>query len=431
MSLTGAQVLTAFSIFLDDYFASTSTSAGTSTTVVDTTLQRYGEKANEEAFVRLTEDSTTPGNIYLVRRVTGFTGNTLTIAPAFPQAVESGKDYELHRWDPAKKFRALDRARILAFPQVANIIVNETLTSDGFSTELTIPSAIRRGPSQVWVEQPLSPSISWNLLTNPNLTSMSSWTASSVTTATYTRTANDHIVPKLEPSCVKLTSGGASGYIAQAMSASIAASMAGRRVSAGAWVYSRTAGSLVRIVDDSGTLASSTAHAGGGWEFLQVSGNVTGTNATTLEIRILPVTNNAVFVERAFLGQVDRISLDYKTLLPRDGIHRDDDDAKLYLKYPAPRGHQYRLVGRTPITSLGTDLTTQTQTSMEIAEADQDLLLATAARILLTWEGMSSGEIEKNFPMLAIVEGRFKELQEDWRRRYPRGGYIDTWASDR
>ena len=431
MSLTGTQLLLAFSQFIDDSFVSTSTSAGTTSTVVDTTLQRFGEKANEEAFVRLTEDSGTPGNIYLVRRVTGFTGNTLTVAPVFPQAVETGKDYELHRWDPAKKFRALDRARILAFPQVANIVVNETLTSDGYSTELTIPSAIRRGPSQVWAEQPLSPSISWNLLTNPNLTSTTAWTLSSSTGATYTRTVNDHVVPKLEPSCVKLTSSGATGYIAQAMSAAIAAAMAGRRVSGGAWVYSRTAGSLVRIVDDSGTLASSTAHAGGGWEFLQVSGNVTGTNATTLEFRILPVTNNAVFVERAFFGQVDRISLDYKTLVPRDGIHRDDDDAKLYLKAPAPRGYQYRLVGRTPITALGTDITSQTTNTMEVSEADQDLLLATAARILFTWEGMSSGEIDKTFPMIAVVESRFKELQEDWKRRYPRAGYIDTWASDR
>lgn len=430
MSLTGAALLTAFSVFIDDYFASTSTSAGTTTTVVDTTLQRFGEKANEEAFVRLTEDSGTPGNIYLVRRVTGFTGNTLTIAPAFPQSVETGKDYELHRWDPAKKFRALDRARILAFPQVANIIVNETLTSDGYSTELTIPSAIRRGPSQVWAEQPLSPSISWNLLTNPNLTSIDGWTRAGVTAATYTRTVNDHVVPKLEPSCVKLTSG-SSGYIYQNMSTTIAAAMAGRRMSAGAWVYSRTAGSLVRITDDSGALASSTAHGGTGWEFLQVSANITGTNATTLRPEIHPVTNNAVFVERAFFGQVDRISLDYKTLVPRDGIHRDDDDSRLYLKYPASRGHQYRLVGRTPITALGTDITTQTTNTMEVSEADQDLLLATAARILFTWEGMSAGEIDKTFPMIAVVESRFKELRTDWARQYPRSGFIDTWASDR
>jgi len=431
MALTGAATLTAFSQFLDDYWSSVSTSAGTSTTLIDTVLQRFGEKANEEAFVRLIEDSATPGNIYLVRRVTGFTGSTLTVAPAYPQAVASGIDYELHKWDPAKKFRALDRARILAFPQVANIVVNETLTSDGYSTEITIPSAIRRGPAQVWAEQPLSPTINWNLLVNPHLNSLTSWTATSVTAAVYTRTTNDYIVPKIEDSCVKLTSGGATGYITQATSATIAAAMAGRRVSAGAWVYSRTAGSLVRIVDDSGTLASSSAHGGTGWEFLQVSGNVAGTNATTLAIRILPTTNNAVFVERAFFGQVDRISLDYKTLIPRDGIHRDDDDARLYLKYPAPRGYQYRIVGRTPITALGTDLTTQTTNTMEISEADQDLLLATAARILFTWEGMSSGEIDKTFPLIAVSEARFKELQIDWARKYPRAGVIDSWVSDR
>lgn len=429
MSLTGQQLLTALSIFLDDYWASTSTSAGTTTTVVDTALQRFGEKANEEAYIRITEDSTTPGNIYLIRRITSFTGSTLTFAPVLPQAVESGKDYELHRWDPAKKFRALDRARILAFPQVANIIVNEALTSDGYSTEITIPSAMRKGPAQVWAEVPLSPNVTWNLLSNPNLASMTGWTATSVTAAVYDRSANDQVVPKLENSCIKLTSG-ASGYISQSLSATLAAAMAGRRVSAGAWVYSRTSGATVVIVDDSGTLATSTTHGGAGWQFLQVSGNVTGTNATTLTMRIVPSTNNATFVERAYFGQVDRISLDYKALMPRDGIHRDDDDAMLYLKYPAPRGYQYRIVGRTPVSALGTVASTQVTNTMEVSETDQDLLLATAARILLTWEGMSAGEIEKAFPLIAVAEQRFKELEKDWRRSYPRAGSVDFWGSD-
>lgn len=424
MSLTGAQLLVAFSQFLDDYWSSSTTSAGSTTTAVDTTLQRFGEKANEEAFLRIIEDSGTPGNLYLVRRITNFTGSTITFAPALPQSIESGKDYEIHRWDPAKKFRALDRARILAFPQVANIVVNETLTSDGYTTEVDIPSAIRRGPAQVWVEQPLSPTVSWNLLTNPHLNSTTGWTATSVTAAVYTRTINDHVIPKLEDSCIKLTSG-ASGNLSQSTSATIAASMAGRRMSFGAWVYSRTAGCTVSITDDSAA-STSTTHGGSGWEFLQVSRNITGANATTLTVKINPLTNNAVYVERAFFGQVDRISLNYKTLLPRDGIHRDDDEARLYLKYAAPRGRQYRIVGRTPITSLGTDITTQNTLTTEVSEQDQDLLLATAARILLTWEGMSSGEIEKSFPMIAVAEARFTELKEDWSRRYPRAGYVQV-----
>lgn len=424
MSLTGAELLRYFSEFLDDYWTSTSTSAGTTTTLVDTALQRFGEKANEEAFLRITEDSGTPGNLYLVRRVNNFTGSTLTFAPALPQSVESGKDYEIHKWDPAKKFRALDRARILAFPQVAKIVVDETVTSDGHTTELDIPASIRRGPAQVWAEEPLSPSVDWNLLTNPQLASATGWTATLSTVAVYTKTAQDNLVPKLEQSCLKL-SGSASGYISQSLSTTLAAAMANRRMSFGVWMYAQTAGGKVGITDDNATVYSDT-HSGNGWEFLQVSKVIYGTNATLLRASIHPMTANAVFVERAFFGQIDRISLSYRILIPREGVHRDDNDARLYLKNPAPRGYQYRMVGRTPITSLGTNATTQNTNTMEVDEEDMDLLLATAARILLTWEGMSSGEIEKTFPMVAIAEQRFKELQTDWARRYPKSGYIQV-----
>jgi hypothetical protein len=423
MSMTGEALLTAFSEFLNDLWSSTTTALGSATTLTDSALQRFGDKANEEAFIRFTEDSGTPGNIYLIRRTSRFLTDTFTFAPAVPQAVESGKDYQVHRWDPEKKFRALDRARILAFPQVAKIVVDETMTSDGESIELPIPSAIRKGPAQVWYESPISPSVSWNILTNPELLTSSGWTATSVTAATYGRQTSDELVPKMEDSCVKLTSG-ALGSLNQPLGATVAARYAGRRVSFGAWVYSRTAGCTVSITDDAAT-STSAAHGGLGWQFLTVSRDVSGTNATTLTPKINPLTNNAVFVERAYFGQVDRIVVPYTNgPLHRNGIHRNDDDANLYLKRPAPRGYQYRLVGRTPVTALGTNTTTQTTNTMEVTEADQDLLLATAARILLTWEGMASGDIDKLFPQIAAAEARFNEMKTDWQRRYPRSGFV-------
>lgn len=423
MSTTGEALLTAFSEFLDDLWSSTTTSAGTTTTLTDSALQRFGDKANEDAFVRFTEDSTTPGNLNLIRRISRFSTDTITFAPATPQGVETGKDYQIHRWDPAKKFRALDRGRILAFPQVANIVVDETVTSDGESTEITIPTSIRRGPAQVWQESPLSPSVSWNILTDPELKTSTGWTATSVTAATYARQTTDFLIPRLEDSCVKLTSG-AAGSLNQPLGATAAARYAGRRVTFGAWVYSRTSGCTVSITDDAAT-GTSSAHSGLGWQFLQVSRNVDGANATTLTPKINPLTNNAVYVERAFFGAVDRISLSFPTLISRHGVHRDDDDAKVWLKKPAPRGYQYRFIGRTPVTALGTNATTQATNSMEVSEADQDLLLASAARILLTWEGMSSGDMEAKFPQIAVAETRFRELSADWKRRYPRAGFIE------
>lgn len=422
MTLTGEQLLTALSVFLDDSWDSTTTSAGSTTTLTDTTLQRFRENANEESFIRFTEDSTVAGNLYLVRRINNFTGSTLTFGPATPQTVETAKDYQIHRWDPAKKFRALDRARILAFPQVAKIVVDETVTSDGHSTELTIPTSIRRGPAQVFYEDVLSPQSYWNLLTNPTLRDSTGWTATSVTASTYTGLVTDLLIPRHETSCVKLLTG-ASGNIAQSLGATAAAAYAGRRMSFGAWVYSRTAGCTVSITDDSAT-STSTTHGGLGWQLLTVSRDIAGTNATTLTVKINPLTNNAVYVEHAFFGAIDRIPQTYTNLVPRKGIHRDDDDTNLYLQYAAPKGRQYRMVGRTPVTALGTTVATQPTNTMEVGENDQDLLIATAARILLTWEGMSSGEIEKMYPQIAVAEHRFKEMVEDWKRRYPQSGFV-------
>lgn len=423
MARTGAQLERALSEFLDDSWSSSSDGAGSTTTLVDSALKRFGDRALEEGFIRFTEDSTTPGNIWLVRRVTRFVTDTATFSPAVPQAVETAKDYEFHRWDPAQKFAALDRARILAFPQVAKIVVDETYTSDGESAEVPIPTSIRRGPAQVYYEEPLSPTARWNILTNPQLKTATSWTATSVTAATYARTANDLLVPRIEDSCVLLTSG-ASGSLNQPLGATVAARYAGRRMSFGAWVYSRTAGCTVSITDDSAT-STSTAHSGLGWEFLTVSRNIAGTNATTLTVKINPLTNNAVFAERAFFGQIDRLSTPFPNgPMQRLGVHRDSDDANLYLKRPAPRGYQYRLVGRTPVTALGTTAATQVTNSMEINEEDQDLLIATAARVLLTWKGMSTGEMDKQYPQIAAAEQRFKEMRADWSRRLPRGGFI-------
>jgi hypothetical protein len=423
MTLTGADLLEALSEALDDLHQSTTTGAGSTTTLVDSTLAKFGDRANEEAFVRLTEDSAVAGNIWLVRRITRFVTDTLTLDSAVPQIIDTGKDYEIHRYDPRKKFRALDRARILAFPQVAKIVVDETLTSDGTNTQLAIPTSIRRGPAFVWSEEPLDPQIRWNLLTNPRLNSLDGWTASSTTASLYQRTANDFVIPRHEDYCTKLVG---NGTYRQSLGSTLAAAAAGRRASVAAWVYSRYATPTVTVIDDSGTIITSNTHGGAGWQFLTGSATITGTNATTLTVSINTGTANAVFVERVWFGFVDAIKTDYPHPVRRRGTHRDEDEAFLRIRAAVPRGYQYRLEGRTPVTALGETAATQVTNTMEVSETDQDLIIYTAMRILLTWEGMGTGEMEARYPEIAAAEARFKELEEDWKRRYPQSGYLDS-----
>lgn len=428
MSLTGNQLIVALSQFIDDYWASVTTTAGSTTTLTDSALAQFGEKATEEAFVRLTTDSAVAGNLNQVRRVTTYLSGTMTVAPAFPQSVATAITYELHRYDPAAKFRALDRARILAFPQVAKIVEDETLTSDGLTTELEVPDSIRRGPAQVYVEVPLPPSVRWNIIpeTSNKLTSITGWTlGANATASTYTRGEHDLIIPRLENSCLKVKTTGTS-TLTMAFGATAAATYAGRKMTFGVWIYDTNDGTTVSILDDS-TTTTSAQHQGRGWEFIQVSRDVDAINATTLTVRINYGSGHTTFAERAYFGNTGKIDNQYQQgPMPRKGVYRDDSHAILMLDRPAPRGFQYRLVGRTPVTALGTTLATQATNTMEVSETDQDLLLATAARILFTWAGMSTGELDQALPQISLTEQRFKELKTDWERKYPRMSFIDV-----
>ena len=68
MALTGSVLLAGFSRFIEDHWAGTTTSAGAAdgTTLVDTSLRRYGEDAWRDFYVRPTGAT----NAYAIRRAT-------------------------------------------------------------------------------------------------------------------------------------------------------------------------------------------------------------------------------------------------------------------------------------------------------------------------------------------------------------------------
>ena len=205
MSLTGNQLLVGFSKFIGDYVVSTTTGAGSTTTLADTYLGgRYGDDRLIEWYLRITEDVN--GNQYSVRKISDFVNSTstATVAPAFAGSTGSGTDYELHRYDPAEKFIALDEARIRVFPDLCILRYNDTLTGDGYSSVFDIPSTIRRGPLLAVEEVPMAVETQWNFLTNPLNDSTTGWTASSATASTITRDSTDLLIPKYDSTCTKI-----------------------------------------------------------------------------------------------------------------------------------------------------------------------------------------------------------------------------------
>ena len=378
MALTGNQLLEGFSRFIADWFSSSTTGAGVSggTTLVDTVLRRYGEDYLRDWYLRSTIAGT---NQYVVRRVTRFAASSgiATVAPGWAAQVAGADTYELHRYDPAEKFSGLDEARLRAYPDLAQIVFNATLTGDGIAREFDVPSAVRTGPVYVFMEEPVSPAPSWNFLTNPRNDSTTGWTPTNITATTATLGDSNLVVPKYDSICTKLvtaaTTNGRYRQVVADMSTNVtAANVSGQRVTFGAWVYCRTASRVtLEILDDDGTAASAT-HGGGGWELLTVSRNIAPGNATTLAVEV-DVSSAAadldIYLNRSwfYVGDAGRIRDIYPASTGKI-LRRDDTTQRIYLDDVPARGRQLLLVGRDSLSALGTTLATQATNTMELDE---------------------------------------------------------------
>lgn len=396
MSLTGNQLLVGFSKFLNDYWASTTTSAGSTTTVVDTALQRYGDDTIREQVIRYTQAGS---NLYGNRVVSSYANSTgtATVSPALAASSGSAETYELHKYDPALKFRALDAARFDLSDQLFKIVRDDTTTADGLTNEFNIPTAIRNGPFVAVMESLIPCDTAWNVLSNPLGDSLTSWTAAGGMVATlYAQTDTDRLIPKYGNSAVKLvyTDGGSDGTYTQAIadmdSAFTATSAAGRELVTGWWVYGEatTNGAVVQIITDAGTLVSSSAHTGTGWEFLTATGVVAQGNATTLSARLRIPTGTAsqlIFVERRWFMYGSSIPNFYNEENPIKVI-RDDTIQKFSFPEIPERGRQIRLIGRDVLTALGDTASTQATNAMELDAQSAELLYVAAADRLFSGE---------------------------------------------
>lgn len=401
MSLTGQQLLTGVSSFIGDNFSSSTTSAGSVTTLVDTALRKYGgEDWLRGWYLRITEAA--HGSLYDVRRITAFAAasGTCTVVPAFTATIGAGVDYELHRYDPTGKFSALDEARVRAYPDVCEIVFDETVTGDGHSASFAIPSTIRDGPFFVMEEIPAVSEVEWNLDGDPTGDDTTKWSGSSATLSTVSRTNIDPLIPKYDNTAISITVASATAatvtQVVANMSNMTAAKAAGRTITAARWVYSRVASKIrLQLIDDS-TTTSGSYHGGKGWELLTVTKDSISTNATTFSLRLdfASVTGgHLAYLGRGWLyyGDVDRI-LDLYDYTMAKIIRRDDTTKRVYLERPIQRGRQVRMVGRDTLTALGTVAATQVTNTMEIDEQSAQYLYAISAQIIFEREGLQAND---------------------------------------
>ena len=439
MSLTGQELLVDMSKFMGDYVASTSTGAGSTTTLVDTYLSRYGDDKIIDWYIRITEDVN--GNQYSVRRISDFTSSTgtVTVSPAFTGSTGSGTTYELHRYDPNDKFVALDEARIRVFPDLCILRYNDTLTGDGINSVFDIPTNVRRGPLRAVEEVPLQVEASWNFITNPLGNSTTGWTASSATATIVTRDSTDLLIPKYDSQATKLvvaasTNGTYSQVVADMSNSVTAAKSAGRKMTFAAWVYCLQASKVtLKLIDDEDT-DTSTAHAGGGWELLTVTKNIVATNTTLLTARV-DVANSAgavvAYINRMWLYYGDANTVQDIYRYDRTYfIRRDDTTKKVYLDWVPRQGHQVRLIGQDILSELGSVIATQATNTMEVDDPVAQILYAEAAKILFAKRGLNTANVGEVAVRVQAAERLKEEIRKEWKMLSPQGRGLRTPWSD-
>jgi hypothetical protein len=438
MTLTGAELLTGFSKFIDDYWLGTTTGAGLAdgTTLVDTTLGRFGNGELTGRYVRPTGAT----NQFAIRRVTSnvASSGTITVLPAFTAQTASTQTYEVHKVDPSVKFEVLDQARFDVADNVFQLIHSDTLTGDGHTRTFPTPSSIVSGPINVYLEHPLSCENQWNFITDPLGNSTTNWTASSVTASTLERADNDMLVPKYGDVATKLvvaaTTAGTYTQVVGDMANGITAALAAdRQMTFAAWVYcTETSKIRLNLIDNAST-TNGSYHGGSGWELLTVSKTIVGNNSATLSAQFgVASTDNAatVYWERAWLyfGDTERVTEIFPEERALEVVRRDNTTQNFTLMSTPPRGYQLRVVGKGILSALGTTAATQVTNTMEVDTQTAELVYAKAAEILFAREGISAENVPQVVQRIQFVRARVPKLIQNWAQDVPSSTVVGPYS---
>ena len=131
MSKTIANILDFMGYEIGDYLHSTVTTAlAASAVIVDTTLANLYGGATDNYYKDWWVKITSLANSAVVRLVSDYVASTKTLTVQGGNFASDGAGlatYELHRYDPAIKLRAINRAARDVFPLLSRAIVNRTL----------------------------------------------------------------------------------------------------------------------------------------------------------------------------------------------------------------------------------------------------------------------------------------------------------------
>lgn len=401
---TGEQLLAIFNSITEDVLAG-SASEGTVNSLTSAELAQFRHNELTGRWLRITQAGAKKNQ---VRRISGNDESAVTVLGEFAEAIAAGDTWEIHSYDPAAKFRALDRARISVFPKLCRIVEDESLYSDGESDYFEVPEAMRTGPFTVRRE-----AFDRNIRTaRGNMLDDDGWIAANGVTS-VDRMNHDAIVPRIGPARRVSLAAGASATQA------LEGSFDGRRIAAWGWVYCDSPAAQVKLgIED----ARSDAHHGNGWAWLKVEHVVAAGGTPTVSLSAAAAA--VVFFEDIEAGFGRARTMQLGGHIVHDLI-RDATGAHLRLHDPVERGYQLYLRGRQIFSALGDDPITQSTNIMELDEPSAFVLATLAVEELFL--GLSIQISESIGARIEAGRVRLAELGRIYHAQEPSPPVQTTW----
>lgn len=378
----------------------TTTNLTTSAVVVSTALRNLGYTIDDMVqerwpwlYIRGTNNS------QVDREPDDYTGSSGTITVRGENlAADSGAvTCELLPFRGGRLNEALSAARRDVVDRLHLRREYDTVSSGTGFQRLVLPSDLFIGaPTRVLIGDLPPPTMADNLVNEEadnGFTSVSNWTATQTTTWAVKDTldadlANDYLVlpPSFSSGYWVSNGGSSSAAILHTVTTNIGVQdIRGSQISFFIWVYCRVGSRIAARIEDGTTSTSGASHLGNGWELLRVT-QVVDEASPTLKVGVIDSTNTSSLISYVanaicIAGPLERAEGLLGQLANWRSIEPSKLDTDGYIEFGGSvgSGRWLKIRGKGYLSDVTTESTT-----MEIDEADAELLYAYARRRI--WE---------------------------------------------
>jgi hypothetical protein len=379
----------------------TTTTVGSNTAVISTELRNSGfddfgsagsgDDSLENLWILLLGSN----NDRVIRRVSSYDASAgqITVTGVDLSAESGSIDFELHRWHPTLIRDKFNDVRRNAFPTL-HVPVTRYLFSANNQVRYDVPSAIVRGPDNIYLYKGVPTSHGNNILTNSDFATFSagvpdSWSATTLDTAEEEQGTTPFNYATIDGSAVRCTSqSGNTGTLLQTISSP--GTHSGQRITLQVWVYCLTASVVSTQLTINGTInlganVDGGLHRGTGWELLTHFENMPVTvSALTVGISVVSTAtdNTEFYVDSAVcvVGPSQEPELEPIKLYNwkyRDDIQGTTTRQHVTFPYELPDNCLLRFEGKDYLSSVSAETDT-----IEISKPQTDILYAMMAREL-------------------------------------------------